>query len=271
MTHHLDSKESGLPPEIKSVLRTWTVYSEQTETLVHLTHEGLAHIQRLPKVNEILVSHTGDSSKNEVQNQLQWKADRAKMEADAGFPILHAHSLLGLWGALECMIEDLFIASLETRPKLLANEAFAKVKMPVAMLTVADPHERLRAILAEAARSTNSDLGQGASKFERLLKMVSLDGPVPRVIADAVFSAQQIRNIWAHRGGIADAKFIERCPSMGAAAGSRVDMGQEDFGRYMHGLHMYGVVVLNRILRSWDLAEVTTECVGFKGSLTQDA
>lgn len=79
--------------------QTWLQYAEAAEDLVHLTHEGLSQALRAPELFRIL-----EMSDAEIK-RAKWKAGRARREVDAGFPTLHAHSLLGLCGALECFVE----------------------------------------------------------------------------------------------------------------------------------------------------------------------
>ncbi|KIM15295.1 hypothetical protein QV65_24580 [Rhodococcus erythropolis] len=83
-------------------IHNWGQYSEGTEVLVHLTHDGFVSTVNTPEIyralemDEAMIEHA------------EWKAAHAQKEIDAGFSTLHAHSLLGLWGAFECLIEDIF-------------------------------------------------------------------------------------------------------------------------------------------------------------------
>lgn len=191
------------------------------------------------------------------------KAADARSEATAGFPNLHAHSLLGLWGAFECFIDDLVVAFIETDPIILQGVPFEKVKLPVSTLTITDTRLRSEAIYSEASRITGADLAIGTTKFERLLKLVGLDGAVPKQISENVFLAQQIRNVWAHRGGKADSKFTERCSSLGFSVGDTVNMDFPFFSPLMHGLHMYSMVIINRYRSSKGLNLLSAACPGY--------
>jgi hypothetical protein len=242
---------------------TWLRYAEAAEDLVHLTHEGLGRVLILPELYRILEANEGRIE------QAEWKAGRAKREIDAGFPTLHAHSLLGLCGALECLVEDIVIASIKHDTGLLSSERFSKVKLPVSVMFGDDSVDRFTAIVTEAARATNADVAVGVTKYERLLDLVGLSGPVPRKVRDALYEAQQIRNVWAHRGGTADRRFVDACPHLGFEVGQRVDMSAEMFLPLMHGMHMYGVVLVNRHLDSRTLPHVSPECVGYEGCLSE--
>lgn len=260
-----------LPKAVGDAYEAWSQYVEQVESIVHLTHDGFRMTQNIPELYEVLY---GDMPDPEGKYALmiedaKGKASSAKRESEAGFPIVHAHSLLGLWGALECLVEDLFLATLESEPSILAEEPFRKIRLPVSMLLADSNAERLRAILSEATRASDADLALGVSRFERLLRMVHADGPVPSRVKDSMFQAQQIRNVWAHRGGYADARFVERCPQLGFSIGQRIDLNARRFLRYMHGFHMYGLVIMNRFLVRYGRHRVEQECVGYEGVLRE--
>lgn len=256
----LRKREFRRDKHFAAATESWISYSRGAQDLVRLTHEGLERTRKLPDLYLLL------EVSDEEMADAEWKAAQAADEIDAGFPTLHAHSLLGLWGALESFVEDVFIAALRSQPRLLLGDAFDKVKLPVSMLAEGHDSLRLRAILTELSRSTSSDLAQGVTRFERLLEPVQLGGMVPSRIKDALYEAQQVRNVWAHRGGVADAWFVERCPHLTYALGSRVNMGEDLFMRLMHATHMYAWVLINRHLDSRGLARIDVACPGFEGA-----
>ncbi|MBS4104178.1 hypothetical protein [Tsukamurella paurometabola] len=194
----------------------------------------------------------------------QWKAERAEKELSAGFPTLHAHALLGLWGAFERFIEDVFVAMVVDSPEVLEGNWFAKLKLPL-RIALSQGEERARAILLEVARTTGADSKSGVNQFENVLDYVGLDGATPKNVSDAVYRAQQIRHVWAHRGGVADAQFVSKCPDR-ASVGDKLMIDIAEFLTYMHGLHMYGWVIVNRHLVKIGEPAVLNECAGYKGT-----
>ncbi|WP_328661550.1 hypothetical protein [Nocardia salmonicida] len=120
----------------------------------------------------------------------------------------------------ECFVEDIFKARLMSEPTFLAHTKFEKLKLPIGVLLMPDA-DQVTAIATEFTRHTNADLGKGIGRFERLLEPVKLDGEVPREIKDAIYEAQQIRNVWAYRAGIADARFCDDCPKFPVSIGEK--------------------------------------------------
>lgn len=250
---------SELPVE---AARTWSKYADYVESLVHLTHEGFRFVLIEPQQLELLGAdaHQIAAAKK--------KAELAQREVDAGFTMLHAHSLMGLWGAMECLVEDFFIHRLVSDPTLLASESFAKVKIPAAVVSQ-DPTAMAEAVLLEWARAQGSDLRGAPGRFERLLAPVGLAGLVPPQVGHALHRAHAARNVWAHKGGVADKRFVESCPEWGFRIGDRVVLTFEEFSPLMHGLHMYALVVVNRYRALCGHAPLISECVGFEGALGQ--
>ncbi|WP_216911294.1 hypothetical protein [Nocardia noduli] len=246
---------------LKMPLANWGKYTTDTEILVHLTHEGLSRIIDSPEMYRILEFDEMKIS------QAEQKASYAKNEVEAGFPTLHAHSLLGLWGALECFVEDILRGMIASDPSLVGSDIYKGIKIPAAVL-LQDDVTRSAVIVEEISRHTSASLAHGVDRFERLLKFVGLEGGVPKQIKDAIYEAQHIRNVWAHRAGVADARFVERCPHLGYAVGHRISLSPDLFLRLMHGMHMYGVVIVNRYLNRADVGLLTSECHGYEGVLS---
>ena len=255
--------QQSFAPSLKQAFATWGEYGEAAEDLVHLTHEGLSAIVNEPQMLRLL------EMEPEEIDRAEWKAFRARREVEAGFPTLHAHSLLGLCGALECLVEDVFVSRIRENRSLLTGGAFAKVKLPVALIVGLDGNDVALAVLNEVTRLTNVGFAVGPAKYERLLEFVGLAGSIPGPIRDALWLGQQVRNVWAHRGGIADRRFIESVPGSRWPLGERVNMETDDFMRLLHGIHMYGVVVLNRCLDAHGQARVVAECRGYEGILAE--
>jgi hypothetical protein len=256
-----DAPFAGSP--LQMPLANWSRYAGGTEDLVHITHEGFSRALREPEILRVL------QAENPLIERAEWIAARAKPELERGFPTLHAHALLGLYGALECLIEDIFVAVIAAQPAVLASEAFDKLKLPVSLMMSEDLASRNAAVLREASQMSGFDLAAGVTKYERLLKFVGLNGPVPVRVKDSLYVSQNVRNVWAHRGGIADQRFVNRCPTFGVAVGDEIVLTTERFLPMMHGLHMYGMVVANRELHRLRRPRLDLECHGFEGCLSE--
>jgi hypothetical protein len=56
-------------------------------------------------------------------------ASVAESEIERGFPLLHNHALMGLWGALEAMVDDVSANWLEVHPEIMTYDRFPKIQV----------------------------------------------------------------------------------------------------------------------------------------------
>lgn len=244
-----------------SAFKVWFEYCESTENLIHLAYDSFRHQLRLPHIVDLLQSsrHHKDG---DMESAL-WHAGIAQKEIESGFATLHAHTLLGLWGALECLVEDLFLEVIGADETLFVKEEFRKLKVPVSAL--GNQASRNLSILMEASKQVGDRRGIGL--FENLLKFVGLAGEVPTRISSQIYYAQCIRNVWAHRGGIADETFVRGCPTPGITIGQRISIDKALFAGLMHAMHMYVKVIDNRMRSREGFLPISSECPGYEGLL----
>lgn len=183
------------------------------------------------------------------ETRLQSAYESARREIDGDFELVHALTLLAAWGSFEAFIEDVCKAMLELDRTLLASKPFENLKIPASVMA-ADPAEQTDLIFTEASKKLNTDLKIGVGKFECLLELVGLkgNGDISDELRDAIFYAQQTRNVWAHRSGKADKRFLERCPNKGLALGDTVKISTDEANIYLRALWVYGLLVVNRFL-----------------------
>ncbi|AZI61357.1 hypothetical protein RQN9TF_09490 [Rhodococcus qingshengii] len=253
----MDDEPENKSHHLGDAFNNWFQYYESTDALVRLTYLGFQRTTHVPEMYRIL------KGAQDVIERAEKEAERAQKEIDAGYPTLHAHSLLGLWGAFECLVEDFFKATIKADPGLLSGDAFAKIKLPIDILFASDD-ERAETVLGELTRATSSEKSIGVTQFERILRPINLGGSVPTRVKDAVFQAQQIRHIWAHRGGVADATFVGRCPAR-AKTGEKVQMDTEEFFHLAGGLAMYSMIIVNRQWKNVGTEFLFTEASGYEG------
>jgi hypothetical protein len=79
-----------------------------------------------------------------------------------------------------------------------------------------------------------------------MLHYFDLSDSAPKAIKDAVFQAQQIRNVWAHHAGRVDAHFVKYASHLAFRLGDKVTVNVEDTNKYITGVLMYGAIIANR-------------------------
>src|SRR5258706_1188649 len=124
--------------------------------LLHLSMRGIHVLTAMPGIFEALIPSSDPTEVEKLNSDLveaKKEADFAENECKTGFPLLHAHALVGMWGALEAAIEDLLVAILINEPDVLNKEAFAKVRIPLAEFETKDKEERMRFLIADLGRN----------------------------------------------------------------------------------------------------------------------
>jgi hypothetical protein len=246
-------------------------YASEVDGLVTLTGDGISHLIRVPIILELVIAgvNSADKAKNDERvKRAKGIAQLAESETEKGFPLLHSHAVMGIWGALEAMVEDLAISWMEHNPSLLGKPEIAKIRVPLVEFEKMEQQDRLRFLVSELQRSLGSELKSGATRFESLLGALGLGGSVDRRIRDILFETQNLRNVFAHRGGIADRRFVTNCPQLQYFVGDTVTVNGPYFERILRGLVMYSTVILNRCRAIDGLRPITAEFTGFEGVLS---
>lgn len=240
MTDAASKGMSGRPAWHLPLLR-YDEYANETLALVRLTMSGLSRIVWWPG---FLKEAFYEPAESEDLIRAEREASLAKSEVENDFPLVHAHALLGMWSALEALVEDVAAGWLATHPETLERPEFSKIRVPFLEFRKMTPEEQTAYLISEVQRDVR--LSQGVTRYERLLDLLGLDGTVPDDLRRALFEAQQVRNVLAHRAGLADRRLVEGCPWLKLSAGQRVTVSHRGFLYYLFATRMYAVEILNR-------------------------
>jgi hypothetical protein len=134
--------EYALQP-MKDLLR----YVQECERLLHISIKGISVLRVMPQAINAIAKAEGGHGSEEHQHSLknaQELATFAQNEVDSGFPLLHSHTLVGVWGALEAAVEDMLVGILTNEPPLLTSESFARIKITLAEFESLDKEDRMR-------------------------------------------------------------------------------------------------------------------------------
>jgi len=237
------SRSPDAEPPWYAPFRRFMKYIDETETLVrlhiHSVHRALAwpgflsEALKVPEDEEMLVA-------------ARKTASDAQREVDRGFPLLHAHALVGLWSALEAAIEDISVAWLVAKPEILLRPEFSKIRVPIAEYLFFSVEDQMSYLTAEVQRDLKVEFKQGVTRFEKVLDALDMGGTVPEKVRRAIYEAQQMRNCLAHRGKYADRRLVESCPWLKLEAGQELLITHKKFEYYLRAIQMYCLILLNR-------------------------
>jgi hypothetical protein len=230
-------------------------YFENEQRLIWLAATGIQQVVRAAGIAETLygVRHLLDRDPESEAKHLSSALEAAEMatiEVEADFPLLHAHSLMGVWGALEALIDDLVLVWLTHRPSLMRTEEFSAVRIPLALFQAMTVRERVEFLVDQIPRSAG--VGGGFPRFELLLSRIDLGGPIEDGLRRSLIEAHQVRNVYAHRGGLADQRAIAACPwQTGWKPDGVIRVGHADYERYVAAIHDYVLLLIERTGRKF--------------------
>jgi hypothetical protein len=237
----------------------WFQYFQSSTDLTVTSRDSLRMVRRFPDlwanllntVNSAAPSEHRRDLRNELRDEMQSRAVKAAAEIDLGFPRLHAHSLMGLWGALTTFVDDAAAAVLLQNPTLVEAEHIRTVASRMGLQpTRASPQAEYRDLLRHAfngkayRRWIEDNNLQGEDVFEKKLRLVNLNGVTPFAVARDLRIARRVRNIWAHRGGMVDDDLSSLLPQWLPGERAYIDPGLSN--RLDQAMFVYAQVILAR-------------------------
>jgi hypothetical protein len=250
-----------LPEYAAQPLRGFMAYWDQAVKLLDVSIQGISVMRAIPNAIEVLASlspREGESPNDPEKHRASLEAAKAaaefaEQEVKAGFPLLHAHTLVGVWGALEAAIEDMLVGILANEPAVLLNEAFSKLRISLADFEMLDKEERMRLLIEDIERGLGSSRKQGVDYFETLLDRFSLSGAVEEEVKRNIWEMNNIRNVIVHRASFADRRLVKNCPWMGLKVGDKVTVTHKSIHRYGSSVWAYVLGLIYRLGKRYDV------------------
>jgi hypothetical protein len=254
----------NLPDYVADPLRRYLDYLMESMRLVLMSMHGISMITNLPNTLTVLGEESYRSNppadpvkrREEFEKELAARkqdAEFAQKELDGGFPLLHAHAVVGVWGAFESALEDALVGMLMNEPDLLQKDAFAKFRIPLAQFESLEKEERIRLLVEELERGHGLARKQGIAGFESLLDCVNLSGAVEPEVTRTLWELSNVRNVLIHRASVADRRLVQNCPWMGLKVGDKVVISHTALRTYHDALTEYLTVILRRLCAKYGI------------------
>jgi hypothetical protein len=244
-SHEIQEVDESGAPEWQPLGRFMN-FVHDVEVLVNMHESGLEALVDRPQLLEARMATNSDPSAAGDLEQAAREAGYASQSV--GSDLMFAHSAVGLWSGLEVLVEDLVKSWLSVHQEILEFPEVAKIRLPLAEYMRLSDDERLSVLVNEMQRNLRTELASGVTRFENLLSLVGIGGSLPEHVKKAIFELWQVRNLWAHRSGFADRKFVRNCPWLGYATGQRVVIDLNILNYYLHATHVYSLTLGNRCL-----------------------
>jgi hypothetical protein len=163
----------------------------------------------------------------------------ARLEADAGFPYLHALAIGRLWSILETMSREVALHIIVDKSDRPLPQALHKIHAPIIEFTRASPEEQAEFLVSEIHAMVRADFRPGIDRFEAVLRVLDLGGPVPDDVRRLFMELVNIRDVIVHCSGRADKRFVSNCPWLNYTVGQEVRISRSDFWLYTRAAHWY--------------------------------
>jgi hypothetical protein len=224
-------------------------HTERLGQLLHLSMRGISMIRAVPKVIEALAQaegHDGGEGRQRVQDA-EREAELARREVSEGFPLLHAHTAIALWSALEAAVRLFMARWLQHHKPAMEVEVVQKLRVRICEYERLDGEDRFFYILDRLEQELSAPLKNGITKFESLLEPFGLAGPVDEDVRRDLFELSQVRNALVHRSGVADRRLVEACPWLQLKAGDQIHVRHEATQRYFASVMKYSIALIVRM------------------------
>jgi len=200
------------------------------------------------KLMRTQIDWTAPGSVHRIQpDELDGVLEGAGNEVTDGFQRLKSQALVALWGGLEVLTEDLFVAWIAEFPKSLDHQAFQTLRVSFADFIRLDEESRIRSLYQTYVGSLPGARGMGVTRFEATIQPLGLSGPVDPDVARAIYELHLLRNLIVHQAGRADLKFRQTEFGAGYPLGEKVYLHDIQFRNYVAAVSAYGHTVLDRV------------------------
>jgi hypothetical protein len=185
---------------------------------------------------------------------------RAQGESATDHPLLHGHSLVAIWSAMETMIGDLVQAWLLWWPPARTRAAsIVSVSQPQGL-----PPDEWAAGVHQALGRSYQKLNQKVrsprrlDQYEWLLDAVGLVATAQEndvQMVQNLWEMQQIRNVFAHKRGVADARLVANCGHLPFKIGDEIRIDRDAWADFLVTAMVYADLIVRRMKRKLRLPD----------------
>jgi hypothetical protein len=225
-------------------------HAEGAARLLELSMRGISVLRAMPQALQAIDEARPPSDIKGAEARLQAaqrRAEFAEAEVDAGFPLLHAHAAISLWGDLENALRTFLASWLMNEPNARNVEPLRRLKVCLGEYESMDPEERCYYIVDRLEQELESRNRRGVDRFESLLEPFGLAGPLDKNLKRELLELYHVRNVLVHRRGLADRKLVQACPWLHLSSGEQVIITHECYLKYHRAVAAYVVELTVRV------------------------
>lgn len=216
--------------------RASVIYDALGDAVMHALYVARLSVEGMLRAPGVLEAIDGRQDDTEF----------VKREIDRGFPITWGQTAIAIWGQLEAFAEDFAAVVIEFEPELLTGtrSKLPKLAIPIGEFLTADD-ERYLLIVRHIQQKVSTGT-RGVNQFENVFDYLDLTGPMNDNVSAPLYELSGVRNVLAHRRGVADRKFVNDVKHFGAKIGDPVKIDLPRAMLYGMAALAYGALVLKR-------------------------
>lgn len=247
-----------MPRWVSKPFRRFVDFLDEIHQVLTLSAQGITQISRMVPLAEALADlaehdrlrseadPSGDDSEPDLHLTRQ-QAELAQTEIDRDFPLLHGHSVVAIWSALESLAEDVLVSHLKNCASIREHENFRKIKVNLATYENLDEDSRCRFLAVEIQNQMNANLRRGISRFDSVFGLVGVEVPIEDQMRRDFFELNCVRNAIVHNASRADDALIADCPWLDLSPGEVLEVSHASYWRYRVAVSTYITSVINQM------------------------
>jgi hypothetical protein len=228
-------------------------YFQEATDFAILSIEGIRRLGGAAKLEGVIESlrsfpeGKGERGESQRLKRATELAELAKEEVANRYPLLFAHTLVAVWGAVDALIDDVLVTWFLNEPQLLNKEDLSGIRVPLGKYESLDKKERMGLLVDELKRKKEARFKPGVAGFEELLGVIDLAGSLDAEMKRTLVEVRAVRNVLVHNAGVVDRRLVESCPWESWKIGGKVAMPVERYGRYHQAVNDYILTLINRV------------------------
>jgi hypothetical protein len=220
-----------------------------------------AHRDMVQRMNDMarqlgLEETASDPHGDENENAL---IELLESERRNDFPLYNGLTVVALWASLEAYLDDAMATALFWEPEFLEWSAVMKIKGPLLEFSRKDSFERC-SHLVERLMLEASSSQPGVDRYDHVLHSLNLgEAQTEYALRMTLKEFYAVRNLFAHRRGNVDERFMKECPQFKAELADTLRLSSDRVIEYLMAGITYGNLVAKRILDAIGVKEPLVE------------
>ena len=240
-----------LPRWISKPMWDFTQQIEETGRTMFLAKTGISVLHNFGELADFLegtpdmYQFGGEDAEAKLAHTREI-AGHAEREIESGFPMMNAQSVVTLWSLLESFVGSFLVGWMENEPGALQADAIKNLSIRIGEYEALSPEEKCPFILDRLELDRRSRL-PGISRFEAMLEIFGLNGPVDPELRKTLLHLWAVRNLIVHQRGKVDKIFFEQCPWLGVNVGDDVRISDAELAKFTFACGKYVMSIIPRL------------------------